>query len=72
METFNYQLQPGTKIRCINSKGATFLTQNKIYEVIVTPCYYCISPFEFVFWFIDDTGDPMYSSPSHEEFEVVE
>jgi len=67
----DYQLQPGTKIRCIIDQGlGGFLTKDKIYEVISSGS----DSFKWIplmFWFIDDDGDEMYSSPEHEEFEVV-
>lgn len=66
----DYQLTPGTKIRCIIDQGAGgFLTEGKIYEVIA---FTEANPWlELQFWFIDDDGDEMYSSPEHQEFEVV-
>jgi len=65
----DYQLTPGTKIRCLIDES--FLTKNKIYEVISIDYKDSTPMYDLEFWFIDDDGDKMYSSPEHEEFEVV-
>lgn len=61
----------GTRIRCINRQGQSFLTLGKIYEVVPVPD----GPAQkrpHLFWFYDDDSELMYSEYEYGEFELVE
>lgn len=67
----DYQLPVGTKIKATRTTVSKILTEGKIYTVIDHPKGNWCDDSDFVFWFIDDAGEVMYSFPSHKEFEVV-
>ena len=67
----DYQLPVGTKVKATRTTVSKILTKGKIYTVIDHPKGNWYDDSDFVFWFIDDAGEEMYSFPSHGEFEVV-
>lgn len=56
----------GTKIRCVDTGGFSFLTKGKVYEIVKPQD-------QWDAWFVDDDGDVMFTNEdTWDKFEIVE